>query len=86
MKEKEWNVAEIPPAEVYMITKDERDDLLKLMCDLEILDRDIIVRKFFQYMPSKDIAIHMGLRESTVDKRINYVMKKWKHQDNPINK
>lgn len=53
---------------------ENRNELLYLMCELEILDRDILVRKFFQGMANDEIAIHMGLKESTVSDRISYAL------------
>lgn len=59
--------------------KENRNELLYLMCELEILDRDILVRKFFQGMENKEIAVHMGLKESTVESRIAYAIGLQKH-------
>lgn len=44
------------------------------MCELGTLDRDILVRKFFQGMDNLEIAKQMGLDESSVAFRIEHAI------------
>ncbi|MGB6406998.1 MAG: sigma factor-like helix-turn-helix DNA-binding protein [Planococcus donghaensis] len=53
---------------------ENRNELLHLMCELEVLDRDILIRRFFLGMENEEIAIQMGLTASTVDNRIIYAV------------
>lgn len=76
----------ILPTVPETLTREERIGLLKLMCELEILDRDILVRKFLQGMASEEIALHMGLKSLTVDNRIDHAIKKWEYRNCSANK
>lgn len=58
------------------LTKEKRHELLKLMCELGVLDRDILVMKFIQGRSSEEIAIHTGMVQCTVEDRIYQAIKK----------
>ena len=38
--------------------------------EMNVLDRDILVMKFFLDMTNEEIALHMGLTKAAIDKRI----------------
>lgn len=74
MKKKEVGAVELVAIPSDKFAVENRNELLYLMCELEILDRDILVRKFFQGMENEEIARHMGLKEATVANRISYAL------------
>ncbi|RNF41210.1 sigma factor-like helix-turn-helix DNA-binding protein [Planococcus salinus] len=74
MKKNDVESGELLPDSPEKFAKDNRNELLYLMCDLEILDRDILVRRFFQGMENEEIARHMGLKEAAVAERIAYAI------------
>ena len=74
MKKNDAGVEGLLPNSPEKFAKENRNELLYLMCDLEILDRDILVRKFFQGMENEEIARQMGLKKAAVADRITYAI------------
>lgn len=64
------------PLEKELLTKEKRHELLKLMSELGVLDRDVLVMKFIQGNSSEEIAIKTGMFQDTVEKRIYHALKK----------
>lgn len=54
---------------------ERKNDLLKFMSKVGVLDRDILARKFLQEMSSEEIAKEMGLIARVVDDRIYHAAK-----------
>lgn len=63
--------------EELMATRENRFELLKLLSEVGALDRDILVMKLIQGHSNKEIALHLGLVEYTVEIRIHDALKKW---------
>ncbi|MDN3451685.1 sigma factor-like helix-turn-helix DNA-binding protein [Planococcus sp. APC 3906] len=63
--------------EELMAARENRFELLKLLSELGALDRDILVMKLIQGISNKEIAVHLGLVEYTVEIRIHDALKKW---------
>lgn len=63
--------------EELMAARENRFELLKMLSDLGALDHDILVMKLIQGNSNKEIAVHLGLVEYTVEIRIQYAFKKW---------
>ncbi|WP_438318302.1 sigma-70 family RNA polymerase sigma factor [Sporosarcina sp. FA9] len=57
-------------AEAIFLTKESSRNLLKMMRQLEDIDRDIFTMKYFLEMKNGDIAIHLGLTKAAVDNRL----------------
>lgn len=74
MKGNDVGTGNLGPVIPEKFTMENKNELLHLMCELEVLDRDILIRKFFLGMENEEIAIHMGLTPSTVDTRITYAI------------
>lgn len=62
--------------EELMAARENRFELLKLLSELGALDRDILVMKLIQGHSNKEIALHLGLAEYTVEIRIHDALKK----------
>lgn len=62
--------------EEELLTKEKRYELLKLMCGLGVLDRDVLVMKFLQGNSNAEIAVKTGMIQGTVDDRIHQALKK----------
>lgn len=58
-----------------LLIREHKTELLKLMSKTGVLDRDILVRKFFQDMLNEEIARDMGLIKQVVDDRICTALK-----------
>lgn len=58
-----------------LLMGERKNDLLKLMSKVGVLDRDILARKFLQEMSSEEIAKEMGLIARVVDDRIYHAVK-----------
>ena len=57
-------------AEEEFLIRSSTEDLLKMMSQLEPLDRDIFTMKFFLNMNNEEISQHLGLTKASVDNRI----------------
>lgn len=57
-------------AEEEFLIRSATEDLLKMMTQLEPLDRDIFTMKFFLNMNNEEISQHLGLTKASVDNRI----------------
>lgn len=62
--------------EEVLLSKEKRHELLKLMCGLSILDRDVLVMKFIQGNSNEEIAIKTGMVQSIVEDKIYQALKK----------
>jgi RNA polymerase sigma factor (sigma-70 family) len=62
--------------EEELLNKEKRQELLKLMCELGVLDRDVLVMKFIQGSSNEEIAKRMGMFQATVENRIYKALKK----------
>lgn len=62
--------------EEELLKRGNRNELLKLISRLNVLDRDILVMKFMQSFSNEEIAINTGLAKSTIEDRIYHVLKK----------
>lgn len=49
---------------------ERKNELLRFMSKVGVLDRDILARKFLQEMSSEEIAKEMGLIARVVDDRV----------------
>lgn len=58
-----------------LLVQKHKNELLKFMSKVGVLDRDILVMKFFQDMPEEEIAKNMGLVQQTIKDRINCNLK-----------
>lgn len=58
-----------------LLMGERKNELLCFMSKIGILDRDILVRKFFLHMPNEEIARDMGLVVHVVDERIYHAVK-----------
>lgn len=58
-----------------LLVGEHKTELLILMSKAGVLDRDILVRKFFQDMLNEEIARDMGLIKQVVDDRICTALK-----------
>ena len=65
-----------PQPEEALLRKEERDELLRGINELGEQDREIILRKYFYYQPTKQIAKDLGIRPSTVDTRASRALEK----------
>lgn len=66
--------------ETEVLKTENKTELLKLMCGFEVMDRDIMVMKFFLDMTSEEIATNIGLTKAAVDNRIYRGKKKLQQQ------
>ena len=57
-------------AEEEYLSKESTLELLKMMSQLEQIDRDIFTMKYFLNMRSQDIADQLGLSKAAVDNRL----------------
>lgn len=62
--------------EEELLTKEKRYKLLKLMSELGVLDRDVLVMKFIQGNSNEEIALKMGMIQSTVEDRVYRALRK----------
>ncbi|MEK3954228.1 sigma-70 family RNA polymerase sigma factor [Psychrobacillus sp. FSL K6-1464] len=60
----------VKSAEDEFLVRSSTQDLLKMMTQLEPLDRDIFTMKFFLNMKNEEISQHLGLTKASVDNRI----------------
>ena len=63
-----------------ILLTENKYELLKLMSGFEVMDRDILVMKFFLDMTSEEIATNIGLTKAAVDNRIYRGKKKLQQQ------
>lgn len=63
--------------EEKLLARRNRFELLKLLSELEMLDRDIIVMKLIQGYSHEEIAVHLGVFKYSVENRIVSTLKKW---------
>lgn len=63
--------------EEKLLARGNRMELLKLLSELEALDRDILVMRLIQGHSHEEIAIHLGLFKYSVENRIVSTLKKW---------
>ncbi|OED32371.1 RNA polymerase subunit sigma-70 [Planococcus maritimus] len=57
-------------SERNLLIAENKNELLQLMAEMNVLDRDILVMKFFLEMTNEEIALHMGLTKAAIDNRI----------------
>ncbi|RLQ92741.1 sigma-70 family RNA polymerase sigma factor [Planomicrobium sp. Y74] len=62
--------------EEELLTKEKRYKLLRLMSELGVLDRDVLVMKFIQGNTDKEIASKTGLVQGTVEDRVYQALRK----------
>lgn len=60
----------VESAEEEFFARQSIDEVLKMMNELQTMDKDIFMMKYFLNMSNKDIAIHLGLTKASVDNRI----------------
>lgn len=63
-------VASSPSIEDEVLVSENKNELLKLLCGFEVIDRDIFMMKFFLDMTSEEIATKIGLTKAAVDNRV----------------
>lgn len=63
-------VGSSPSIENEVLVTESKNELLKLMCGFEVIDRDIFIMKFFLDMTSEEIAKNIGLTKAAVDNRV----------------
>ena len=63
-------VGSSPSIENEVLVTENKNELLKLMCGFEVIDRDIFMMKFFLDMTSEEIATKIGLTKAAVDNRV----------------
>lgn len=63
-------------AETKLLIRENKNEFLRLMSELSMLDRDILVMKFFLDMTNEEIANNIGATKATVDNRIYHGEKK----------
>lgn len=64
--------------EEELLTKEKRYKLLKLMSELGVLDRDVLVMKFIQGNTNEEIALKTGMVQGTVEDRVYQALSKLK--------
>lgn len=64
------NESEVKSAEDEFFTKSMMNELLKLMENLEQIDHDIFIMKYFLNMKHEEIGNHLGLTKAAVDNRL----------------
>lgn len=74
------DVGSSPSVENEVLVTEHKNELLKLMCGFEEIDRDIFMMKFFLDMTSEEIAKNIGLTKAAVDNRIYRGKKRLKQQ------
>lgn len=62
--------------EEELLTKEKRYKLLRLMSELGVLDRDVLVMKFIQGNSNEEIALKMGMVQGAIEDRIYQALKK----------
>ncbi|RAZ79289.1 sigma-70 family RNA polymerase sigma factor [Planococcus halotolerans] len=62
--------------EEELLTKEKRYKLLRLMSELGVLDRDVLVMKFIQGNTNEEIAIKTGMVQGTVEDRVYQALRK----------
>jgi len=60
----------VKSAEEEYLIKTSTEELLKMMSQLEQLDRDIFTMKYFLNMKNEEIAEHYGLTKAAIDNRL----------------
>lgn len=63
--------------EEKLLARGNRVELLKLLSELEALDRDILVMRLIQGHSHEEIAVHLGLFIYSVENRIVSTLQKW---------
>lgn len=63
--------------EEELLARRNRFELLKLLSELEMLDRDILVMRLIQGHSHEEIAVHLGLFKYSVENRIVSTLQKW---------
>ncbi|MGL5354482.1 MAG: sigma factor-like helix-turn-helix DNA-binding protein, partial [Clostridium sp.] len=56
--------------EEEILISENRSEVINLLNELEPLDRDIFIMKFFLGLKAEDIGVKVGLSKSAVDSRI----------------
>lgn len=69
-------VANTHTAETRLFIRENKNEFLKIISELSMLDRDILVMKFLLDMTNEEIANNIGATKATVDKRIYHGEKK----------
>lgn len=72
-------------AEDEWLASENKNELLKLMCDFETVDRNIFIMKFFLDMKNEEIAENLGLTKAAVDNRIYRGKKKLQQSRTKLN-
>jgi RNA polymerase sigma-70 factor, ECF subfamily len=67
-------------AEEELLLVEDKNELLKLINQLEPVEREIFIMKFFLGLKSEDISIKLGLTKASVDNRIYRGKKKLNQQ------
>jgi RNA polymerase sigma-70 factor, ECF subfamily len=57
-------------AEEELLSVENKNELIKLINQLEPLERDILIMKFFLGLKSEEISIKLGLTKASIDNRI----------------
>lgn len=57
-------------AEEELLSTEDKNELIKLINQLEPVERDIFIMKFFLGLKSEDISIKLGLTKASIDNRI----------------
>jgi RNA polymerase sigma-70 factor (ECF subfamily) len=60
----------VKSAEEEFLIWSSTEDILKMMTQLEPVDRDIFTMKFFLNMKNEEISQHLGLTKASVDNRL----------------
>jgi len=60
----------VKSAEEEFLIWSSTEDILKMMMQLESIDRDIFTMKFFLNMKNEEISQHLGLTKASVDNRL----------------
>jgi RNA polymerase sigma-70 factor, ECF subfamily len=57
-------------AEDELLLAEDKNELIKLINDLEPVERDIFIMKFFLGLRTEDISLRLGITKASVDNRI----------------
>ena len=60
----------VKSAEDEYLIKATTEELLKMMSQLDQLDRDLFTMKYFLNMKNEEIAVHCGLTKAAIDNRL----------------
>jgi len=72
-------------AEDELIMMEDKTELIKLINQLEPVDRDIFIMKFFLGLKTEDISIKLGLTKAAIDNRIYRGKKKLYNKASNLN-